>query len=267
MTPVIACSTSAFRTPLREALETVAELGFTHVDLIAIPGWDHIQPAELADDFDAVASNVEELLAETGLEAAAMNCAVGALYDRTPETCAQRMRELEAIARLMGRLGIGVASFYPGYKVEDGRWNAVLADAAVTLREMAGVADKAGLTFALEAHFGTPFQTVSQVQTLFEAVPQARLAYDPSHFAMQGLDLRETEPLLGRTVHVHVRDAAPEKMQERFGKGTVDFEWLVSALQAIGYGGVYSVEYLPADAGALLDDIVQTRDCIARLTS
>ena len=69
----LACSTSAFKTPLSEALQTISKLGFTDVDLICIPGFGHLVPQEVADDFDAQCENVEKLLSETKLTPVAIN--------------------------------------------------------------------------------------------------------------------------------------------------------------------------------------------------
>jgi sugar phosphate isomerase/epimerase len=43
---------------------------------------------------------------------------------------------------------------------------------------------------------------------------------------------------------VRLRDAAPRKIQERTGKGTVDFAWILDALAERGYSGDFSIEYL-----------------------
>ncbi len=257
----VACSTSAFKGSLADALGEVEGLGFAHVDLIAIPGWNHIVPADLADDWDAVAGQVEALLERHGLAPVAMNMAVAHPHRRDDEeTNAQRLREVEAIARLMNRLGVEVASFYPGYKAEDRAWDEVLGDTAATVREMLSVAGAAGVTLAVELHYNTPFETVEQGQGLLAAVPELQVAYDPSHFAMQEIGLRETEPFLDRTAHVHLRDAGPGKMQMPFGAGTVDFDWIVDALAERGYAGHCSIEYLPGIEGGPAASISGLRD-------
>ncbi len=241
----VACSTSAFKMPLDEALGRVAELGFGFVDLIAIPSWGHVVPAELADDWQGVSDDVTGMLDRHGLRPVAMNCALPTLYERDADTVAERLRQAEAIARLMERLNVGVASFYPGYRTEDRPWDRILADSAATWRELVAVADEHGVTFAVELHYDTPFQTLQQANGLLEAVPELGVAYDPSHFVMQEIDLRDTGPVLERTAHVHLRDAGPDKMQVPLGEGTVDFEWVVRTLAESGYAGHYSVEYLP----------------------
>ncbi len=256
----LACSTSAFRTPLDEALALVREMGFTHVDLICIPGWDHVQPAALAEDAAGVADAVSALLERDGLTPIACNVALPALYNRDEETVTQRLREARGVAALMSRLGVGIASFYPGYKVDAAQWEDAFADWQVTWRELAAVAAESGLEFVAEPHKDTVFETPEQCRRFFDALPDLRIAYDPSHFAMQGIDVRETMFLIERASHVHLRDAAPAKMYERTGAGDVDFDWLLDTLADIGYAGNISIECLPGpDRQVLRDDILKLK--------
>ncbi len=246
----IACSTSAFRGSLQTALAEVSRLGFELVDLITIESWNHIVPGELAEEPDAVAGRVKELLAQYELTPVAMNVALPHLHQRDEQTNAERLRQARAVAGLMNELDVEVATFYPGVKVEDRPWEDLLADTAATWREMMEVAAEAGVTFAVELHYNTPFETIEQCERLFEAAPQMRIGYDPSHFVMQGMDVRQTEPLLDRAVHVHLRDADADAMQAPTGEGKVDFEWVLDAFAERGYEGRYSIEYL---AGGELD--------------
>ena len=262
----IACSMSAFKPPMEAACRTIADLGFDTVDLICIGGFGHVVPADLAADFDNRAQAVETILSATGLTPVAANIGVGPhLHDRSDaEANASRLAQVEAVARLMRRLGIRVGSFYPGYRAGDRTWVDVLGDAVITIREMLEIAARYDVRLAVELHYATPFETVEQGARLLDAVPELGVAYDPSHYAMQGIDLRETAPFLDRTVHVHMRDAAPEQMQVACGTGTVDFDWLLSALEARSYTGHFSIEYLAKGDFDIGDSIRKTRDVIAQ---
>ena len=256
----LACSTSAFRTPLDEALALVREMGFTNVDLICIPGWDHVQPRELAEDAAGVSEAVAALLEQDGLTPVACNVGLSALYNRDAEVAAQRLRETRGVAQLMSRLGVGIASFYPGYKVDADQWEDAFAAWQLTWQEMAAVAAESGLEFVVELHKDTVLEALPQCARLFDALPDVRIAYDPSHFVMQGIDLRETMPLVERASHVHLRDAATDKMYEHTGEGNVDFDWVLGALADVGYAGHVSIECLPGGEPAVLrDDILKLK--------
>jgi sugar phosphate isomerase/epimerase len=242
----IACSTSAFPVPLDEALTRVAALGFSCVDLICIPGFGHIIPAELADAFEPQADAIEAALSDRSLSPVAVNVALGSLYQRDRQTNEARLRGARAVARLMERLQVRVASFYPGHihAARELGFERTLQESVRTWHELLEIAAGHGLTFCVELHAQTPFETVEQGTRLLDAVPELSVAYDPSHFAMQEIPLPDTAHFLDRTAHVHVRDAAPGKMCVPFGAGTVDLAWLIEALAERDYRGHFSVEYL-----------------------
>jgi len=241
------CSGSAFKGSLEDTLATISAAGFTHVDLIAIPGWNQLQPGALAERPEEEAERTARLLEAGGLTPVSVNCAVPALYRRDAEAMEQRTRELRGIAAFMQRLGIRLATFYPGYKLTGLTRSEEVSATAATLREMADLAGASGLVFALEPHYDTPFQSLAQIGELIDAVPDLAIAYDPSHFAAQGIAIEETAPLFARTVHVHLRDAAEGTIQAPPGQGRVPFEWLLGALRGSGYDGFCSLELLPED--------------------
>jgi sugar phosphate isomerase/epimerase len=252
----IACSTSAFKAPLEEALEKIAAMGFEAVDLIAIPGWGHVMPDACAADPSGTAGNLRHLLDARGLTPVAMNVALPHMHQREAETVATRKTLADGVCKVMRELGVAVASFYPGYKAEDRPWDDVLADSVASMREVLEIAERYGVVFAVELHFATPFETIEQCTRLLEAIPELPVAYDPSHFAMQSIPMPETAPLLDRAAHVHLRDAGPDAMQQPMGEGTVDFDWIVETLQARGYAGQYSIEYLPKLEGPQLSQSI-----------
>jgi sugar phosphate isomerase/epimerase len=258
---IIACSTSAFRTPLEPALRSIAAMGFRHVDLLAIGGWDHINAAALADDFETEAGRIERLLRETGLTPVTLNCAVPPhLYDRRDETAnARRLQLVDGLARLMTRLGVKAASFYPGYKTGDRAFPDLLRDWVATFREMLAIAARHGVEFVVEPHADTPFESPENCRALFEAMPELRVAYDPSHFVHTGWPLEETDFIAARAIHAHVRDASREKLHARAGTGGLDMTAFARLLRRHGYDGAISIEALPNLDGDLRADILELK--------
>jgi len=236
---------------LPAALEAVSKMGFREADLIAIPNWGLVEPEKLVSSFDETVGDIRKCLNQYGLTAVAVNAGFPTPYVRDDAALnAARCAQVEAVCRMMQRLGIAVGSFFPGsnWPAQEMEWERVLDGEAATLREMLDTALSHGVTLAVELHANTPFETVEQGRRLLEAVPELKVAYDPSHFAMQGIPLAETVEFLDRTVHVHLRDAGPGKMQMAVGEGTVDFGWIVEQLRARSYEGTVSIEYLPGMA-------------------
>lgn len=262
----IACSTSVYcNRPLDEALAQIATLGIPGIDLLTIDGWVHVNTRDLADNWEATIASVDTLLNTYHLTPIATNSGVSAqLHQRTPEINAQRRREIEALVRFANYYNIQVAAIQPRNKDTSRPWETVLADCVETLREQKRIGDAAGVTFALELHVNSPFETVEQARRFCDVMPEMPLVYDPTHFVMQGVDIRETEWVMERAAHVHLRDAAPGQMQTHFGSGAIDFDWVLRALQDHGYQGHISIEYLASKEMDVRDDVLRLYDHLAR---
>ena len=128
--------------------------------------------------------------------------------------------------------------------------------------------EKAGVRFALEAH---PTEIAFDVVTAERAVAAVRehpafgFNYDPSHFGYQGVDyVAFIRRLSARIFHVHMKDVgwstAPALAgvfgghtafgdARRYwdfrspGRGCIDFESVIRALNDIGYRGPLSIEW------------------------
>jgi len=258
----IACSTSLFADrSVQQALRGVSELGFDLVDLLLIDNWAHVDPSELAADWEGTARRVQALLDETGLGVIALNCGFSApLHERTADARKTRRRESAAVARFADLHGVSVAAVQPALGVQAVPEQEQFDASVASMRELEQTAAGNGVTFALECHARSAFEQLPEALRLVEQAPWLPLVYDPSHFVMQGFELRETRPLLERAAHVHLRDAAPRAMQAPLGEGSVDFDWLSGALQDCGYRGDISIEYLPATGFDAADSVRRLRD-------
>ena len=241
---------SAWKNSVDDALAAIAGMGFDSVDVIAIPGWGLVDPAALGTDPEPQIDRLASALEKHSLTAIGVNAAVPNIYQRDDAAVnEQRLAQVEGICALMKRLKIPVASFFPGgnWPAQEMAWEKVLESEVVTLKEMLAIGRTHGVALTVEPHANTPFEKLEQVKRLLDALPELRVAYDPSHFAMQGLELAETAFILDRASHVHVRDAGPGVMQMPVGEGTVDFAWLAGKLRGSAYAGAVSVEYLPGN--------------------
>ena len=129
------------------------------------------------------------------------------------------------------------------------------------------VFDECGVRFALEVHpTEIAFDIVSAHRAL-EAIDRRAafgFNFDPSHLQWQGMQpARFIDEFSNRIYHVHMKDAAvtldgragilsshlPFGVPDRgwdfrsVGRGDVDFEAIIRALNRVGYGGPLSVEW------------------------
>ena len=125
-----------------------------------------------------------------------------------------------------------------------------------------------GIKFALEVHPTEIAFDISSTQTLLEALdynPTFGFNYDPSHMGYQGVDyVAFIEVFADRIFHVHMKDVwwsdKPTRAgvfgghtsfgnRDRFwdfrsmGRGKINFEEIIRALNSIDYQGPLSVEW------------------------
>lgn len=199
--------------------------------------------------------------------------------DGDPEGVRSRAaEEMKNTARAAAKLGVKVVngftgssiwhllySFPPttpdmidrGYQDFADRWNPIL-----------DVFDEVGVRFGLEVHPTEIAFDISSAQRALEAI-DGRDAfgfnYDPSHFGYQGVDyVTFIETFGDRIYHAHVKDVwwseVPRKSGvfgghldfghvDRYwdfrspGRGLVNFEEVIRALNRVGYDGPLSIEW------------------------
>ena len=199
--------------------------------------------------------------------------------DGDPEGVRQRAAaEMQQTARAAARLGVSIVNGFTGSSI----WHLLYAFPPVSTaaiddgyadfgrrwKPILDVFQSEGVRFALEVHpTEIAFDIVSAERAL-EAVdrhPAFGFNYDPSHLGYQGVDYVEfIYRFSDRIFHVHVKDCywadqprecgvfgghLPFGDRRRFwnfrspGRGSVDFEEILRALNDIGYQGPLSVEW------------------------
>lgn len=144
-----------------------------------------------------------------------------------------------------------------GYKDFGKRWTPILDEFK-----------KAGVKFALEVHPTEIAFDIASAERALEAVdghPAFGFNYDPSHLGYQGVDYVEfIHRFKDRIFHVHMKDVAwsqvpkvsgvfgghlpfgdPRRFWEfrSLGRGNIDFERILRALNDVAYRGPLSVEW------------------------
>lgn len=259
----IACSTSAWRGDLEHALSRVKALGFEYVDLVCIAQWGHVTIDALVANYEAELERVRGLLLRFGLKPIAANLAITPqLFERGEAENLERLEHTRLFCRLMNDLGIPKGSYYPGVKQTDADYESVYAATVTSIREIQGVAAEHHVSLGPELHWNTNVETLEQSARLLEDLPDLTIAYDPSHFLMQGEPIEATSFLLDRSHHVHLRSAAVDRMQAPLGEAEDAMRWILGRLGEIGYRGDVTIEYLPSDELDGEAEIAALRDLV-----
>ena len=186
--------------------------------------------------------------------------------------------ELANTARAAARLGVTVVPGFTGSSiwhllysfppVTPASIDAGFADFAARFRPILDVFQQEGVRFALEVHPTEIAFDVSSAERALQAVghhPAFGFNYDPSHFGYQGVDyVAFIEQFGDRIFHAHMKDVwwsdVPKRSgvfgghldfghRDRFwdfrslGRGRIDFEEVVRALNRVNYQGPLSIEW------------------------
>jgi sugar phosphate isomerase/epimerase len=202
--------------------------------------------------------------------------------DGDPEGVRQRAaEEIKNTARAAARLGVDVVTGFTGSSVWHKLYffpptaqeeiDAGFEDFAERWNPILDVFDEEGVKFAFEVHPTEISYDIYSTERALEAIGRREafgFNFDPSHLHWQFVDpVKFVDRFADRIYHVHMKDAARTLDGESgilsshlsfgdhrrgwdfrsIGRGGVDFQAIIRALNRIGYDGPLSVEW--EDAG------------------
>jgi sugar phosphate isomerase/epimerase len=198
--------------------------------------------------------------------------------DGDPEGVSQRaIEEMIATIRAAQKIGAPVVAGFVGSPI----WSSVAGWPALSTREVADafrlfarrwdaildVCRETGIRFAFEVHPGQIAYDLYSAEVALDAIggrEEFGFLFDPSHLHWQGVDpLEFVHRFSDRIVHVHVKDAAlalngrsgilnsylpPGDPRRGWdfrspGRGGIDWEAIMRALNYVGYDGPLSVDW------------------------
>jgi sugar phosphate isomerase/epimerase len=242
----IGCSSITFRKlPRADALATIAELGFTRIDLGALPGvCDHV-PFEITPaDIAAVVADVRA----SGLTVTSVNGDVGDLnVPLTGAAAGARADHLERLLELTAALDAQALVLPCGAQDRTPRVDLEtdLDVVAAALNDAGGRAARAGVELWTESlhYFRLSCDAERAAKLHARLGNDVGVVMDFSHLTASGTDVVEFVQTHGpRIRHVHVRDAVPGNIHISVGRGSADFAGGIAALRALGYEGAYALE-------------------------
>lgn len=242
----LGCSTITFRhQPLDQALTTIAGLGFTEIDLGALPGvCDHVPYVLDGAAVEAVSATV----AESGLAVRSINADIGDLNVPLGEgPRARRQGHLGMLLALAVATGAR-ALVLPCGAIDHEPVESLDADLDLVASELVGAARLAGehgVELWVESlHFHRLCFNIERAQHLTERIAdQVGVVMDFSHIVASGGDPVDFVSRFGRLIsHVHIRDAVPGNINLSVGNGAVDFARGLKALADAGFAGHFALE-------------------------
>ena len=199
--------------------------------------------------------------------------------DGDPEGVRQRAaEEIKDTARAAAKLGVGVVNGFTGSSIwgalyafpptTQAYWDKGFEDFAARWTPILDVFEQEGINFGLEVHPTEIAFDIASAKRALDAVNQHKrfgFNYDPSHLGYQGVDyVKFIYEFSDRIFHVHMKDAwwghgtgeagvfgghtdfgDPRRYWDfrSVGRGDINFETIIVALNDIGYDGPLSIEW------------------------
>jgi sugar phosphate isomerase/epimerase len=246
----LACADDTFRLlrPHRAVLELVAALGVEGVDVFLAGNRSIVRPEDVRGDIAGAAAAIRADVAAVGLAVSDVFVIpwpdLETMAPNHPDASErERSRELfRDMLELAVRLESPGLTFLPGieWPEDQGSFDRAVEE----LGRRAEEARREGLRFSVEPHVGSVVAAPERARQLAEAAPGVDMTLDYSHFVRQGMTEEAADVLIPFTRHVHVRGASERRVQESIRENTLDFERIVGALDAGGYDGYLTLEYV-----------------------
>ncbi len=242
----VICSSITLRhLPLRQALATIAGLGFAEIDLGALPGVCNHVPYDLTED---AVEQVATTVTASGLRVRSVNADVGDLNrPLDPDGQAARSSHVGRLIDLSTAIG-ATGLVLPNGALQHEPITNLVSDLTLVADQVTGIAGQcaaAGLQLWIEAphYFRLCYDLSRAAQLLALLPPSVGVICDVSHIVASGSTPRQFVELAGSWIsHVHLRDAEPGYIHHSIGNGQVDFADAIAALEQSGFNGAYSLE-------------------------
>ena len=229
--------------PLELAMRTCAEIGYSHIEFALNAGY----PTE-----PAVFTSESRVKAATMLRELRLSLPCLMLH---MSLTADDKAHASALDLIQSASGMGrdlVPEQPPILETVLGgtptKWEEQKKSMADRLHDWALTAEKSKTVIAIKAHVSSAVNSPERLLWLLNEVksPSIQIAYDYSHFELQGIDMEESmKLLLPHTRFIHVKDSVGELGKFQFvlpGSGRTDYVKYFGLLRQHSYAGPVCVE-------------------------
>jgi sugar phosphate isomerase/epimerase len=207
------------------ALERLADLEFTSVELTIFEDSDQLRPSQVLADVDAAVAVCRN----------AQRLNVIAFDVRIAEQKDAHYEQFSAICRLAKATKVVTLS------VPSAELGTPFNEEVEHLRRLVDIATLHGVRVGLKSQIGRLSEDPDTVTVLSTTVTGLGLTYDPSAYIFGPYQGRSTEKLMKYVYHLHLRDTNKKAFQVRVGQGDIEYGRVISLLQKIGYNRALAV--------------------------
>ena len=218
--------------PLADAIEKLAHLEFSHIEVGVHESGGHLKPSEVVSDirrcYDIMHSTKRLTVVGLSLEVDEE----GDKYFETFTKCCE-------LAKLSKIVTLTVPSSEHGtpFNEEVERYKVLVK-----------IAQKHGVTVAMRSTQGRISADPDTVSVICRHVEGLGLSLDPSHYHLgQPPETMIYENLIDYVHNVYLRDSTPEQLQVRVGQGIIEYGKLINLLRKANFKKALCVDIGPSD--------------------
>jgi sugar phosphate isomerase/epimerase len=226
---IVSVSTECFpELPLSNAMERLAELEYTAVEIDVHEHGGHLQPARVAANPDLAIRECSDLQRLRPVAVSFAAAESPTMYD-----------QFESCCRLAKSLGVVTMV------VESSELGTPFNGEIERLRKLVSIAAGLDALVGVKTEAGRMTQDAETTASLCRNVPGLGVTLDPSHFIFGHKKVASWESILKYVCHVHLRDTKQDTFQVRIGQGSVEYGKLFNQLERVGYKRALSVHLPP----------------------
>ncbi len=216
---------------LEEAIQKIADLEYTSIEIAVNEHQDQLKPSEVASN---VASAVAKVSAKRRLNLVSYGfdiAAEGEDYFDQFNACCQLAKSTRIVTVSVPSSPLGTP-----FNQEVERF-----------KRLVKLAESHGVRVGMRSQHGCLSEDPDTVSVICDHVKGLALSYDPSQYIFGQNQPRDTERLMKYVHQIYLRDSTKDKMQVRVGQGVIEYGKLVNQLVKVGYRRSLCVLVSPLD--------------------
>jgi sugar phosphate isomerase/epimerase len=214
----------------QEALEALADLEYTAVELPLHESGNGLKPSQVHADLDRAARFCRDT---HRLDIAALNIqlAPGPEYYEHFASCCKLAKAIKVVTLVVPCSELGTP-----FNEEIER-----------LRKLVEIASLESAVVAMKTEIGRMSQDPDTAVVLCNNVKGLRLTLDPSQYVTGPHQGGNIDKVISYVQHVHLRDSTKQALHVRVGQGEIDYGKLIQQLSRVGYDRALSVDMTPLE--------------------
>lgn len=226
----VAATTQCFpHMSLSDAIEKLADLEFSHIEIGIHEDSNHLKPSQVVENLPQAYDicNATRRLTVVGFSLEIDG--EGEDYYQTFQSCCELAKQSKIVT----------------LTVPSGEHGTPFNEEVERYKKLVSIAEQHGVRVAMRSQVGHLSADPDTVSVICGHVKGLGLAIDPSQYHFGNPNPPNIDKLMGYVHNVYLRDSTPEQIQVRVGQGIVDYGKLINQLRKVGYNRALCVDIRP----------------------